>query len=73
MDAGARVAGGARLIGVSAAAKHLGVSIKTFRDRIMPYVPVVNVSAPGAERQRRLFSIESLEDTIRQLQRRRAK
>lgn len=73
MDAGAGVAGGARLLGVSAAAKHLGVSVKTFRDRIMPHVPVVNISAPGAERQRRLFSVEGLEETIRQLQRRRAK
>lgn len=64
-DEGAR---GPRTLGVSGAAKYYGVSIKTFRDRFMPSILTVDVSAPNAKRRRRIFSLEALDETLRQLQ-----
>ncbi len=61
--------GGSRLLGVRAASKYLGISVKTFRDRIMPHTPALIVSEPSAERQRRLFSVEAIDETVRKLQR----
>lgn len=69
MNANARDNGGSKLLGVRAAAKYLGISVKTFRDRIMPHTPTLIVSAPSAERQRRLFSVEAIDETVRRLQR----
>ena len=57
-----------KLVGVKGAARYLGVSVKTFRDRIMPHTPTLLVSAPSAERQRRLFSVDALDEAIKNLQ-----
>ena len=59
----------ARLLGVRAAARHLGVSVKTFRNRIMPHVPTLIVSEPTALRQRRMFTEDAIDSTIRDLAR----
>lgn len=60
---------GSRLLGVRSAARHLGVSVKTFRDRIMPHVPALVVSEPTARRQRRMFTEDAIDETIRELAR----
>lgn len=59
---------GSRLLGVRSAAKYLGISVKTFRDRLMPHVPALVLSEPNAQRQRRLFTEDALDETVKDLQ-----
>jgi len=49
------------------AARLFGVSAKTFRDRFMPRIPSLDVSSPGSIRRRRRFSIEVLDQAVRDL------
>ena len=49
------------------AARIFGVSPKTFRDRFMSRIPALDVSAPGARRRHRRFSVEALREALRML------
>ena len=49
------------------AARFFGVSTKTFRTRLMPHIPALNISGPNATRQRRRFSVAALQEALRTL------
>lgn len=57
----------ARTLGIKEAARYFGVSPRTFRDRLMPRIPAIVVSAPDASRQCRRFSIPALEEALKSL------
>lgn len=54
------------------AARFFGVSENTFRKRLMPKLPWLEVSAPDCKRKRRRFPIAALEEAMRSLVKRAA-
>lgn len=49
------------------AARFFGVSENTFRQRLMPKLPWLEVSAPDRKRKRRRFPITALEEYLKSL------
>ena len=54
---------------VAQSARRYGMSMRTFRDRFMHRVPALIVSATGAQRVRRVYSVVALDEAMRGLMR----
>lgn len=52
---------------LNGAARFFGVSPKTFRERFMPLIPALLVSAPNARRKRRRFTLSALQEALTRL------
>ena len=49
------------------AARFFGVLKRIFRARLLPRIPALLVSAPGAKRRRHRFSVDALREALRTL------